>query len=63
MAFKWTMENCINLIDNYRQYPCLWRCSDVKYKCREAKNDAWEAICTAIQCQNKEEVKKKFGTW
>ncbi|KAJ8928948.1 hypothetical protein NQ314_018418 [Rhamnusium bicolor] len=60
MAFKWSAENCLNLITNYRQYPCIWDPKNIKYKCRESKSDAWDAVVLAVGCQSVEEAKRKI---
>lgn len=38
MTIKRSAENCLNLIANYRQHPCI------------SKNDAWNAVCSTIGC-------------
>lgn len=57
--FKWTLENTISLIELYKSQSCLWMAKHEKYKCREAKNDAWKAVCSPVGCLV-EEAKRKM---
>lgn len=56
---EWSNEMCLQLIDLYEKYPVLWDPKHGFHYSKTKKNDAWEAIASAIQVDSKQ-VKQKM---
>ena len=74
---EWSRETAINLIEIYKQYPCLWNPGDSQYFNKIKKEDAWKeiseqlnipqdecrkTILSLLACFRKEKKKEKNST-
>lgn len=55
----WNRENCLKLIDLYKQQPSLWDPTNQNYYTRLNKQNAWLNIANSLEC-SVDDVKRKM---
>ncbi|XP_044744649.1 uncharacterized protein LOC123306627 [Coccinella septempunctata] len=61
MSSTWCDSKNLQLIEEYRKRPCLWDPSDDYHKNMIRKNEAWNEIGAALEC-NVTDVKRKMAS-
>lgn len=56
---EWNNTTSLELISLYQKRECSWNSTDVDYKSKTKKLDAWNEISDVLKCESSE-VKKKM---
>jgi len=60
MESEWSNNRVLALIENIKEYPCLWNAKDEEYKNKNKKLDCLKCLSVKYQC-SPDDVKKKWA--
>lgn len=61
MSLEWSIESCLQLIDEYKKRPVLWNSKNEHYYSKHSKDAAWEEIAEKFNV-DPQQAKQKMGS-
>ncbi|XP_050508923.1 uncharacterized protein LOC126886121 [Diabrotica virgifera virgifera] len=60
---EWSNEKCIEFVEDYRQFTCLWKASDKDYKDRIKRGDAQQYLVDKYKLGTRKAVNNKIKSF